>query len=68
MIAARIARRLARKVMKPLALRWNAWQLKKSREEVDYFESFRARLAQCEAEQHRRQVRLLRARNQIAGW
>ena len=66
--AARIARRLVRKLIKPVALWWNTWQIKQSRDDVDYFESFRALLAQKEQEQHLRQVRLQRARREIAGW
>ena len=68
MIAARIARRLVRKLIKPFALWWTAWQLKQSREDVDYFESFRALLAQKEQEQQIRQLLLTRQRNEIAGW
>jgi hypothetical protein len=67
-IAARIAQRLVRKLAKPIALAWNSWQLKQSREDVDYFESFRVMLAEKEAEQHIRQMRLTRQRNEIAGW
>jgi len=68
MNAARIARRLVRKIVKPVALWWTNWQLKQSREDVDYFESFRVLLAEKEHEQHVRQLRLTRQRNEIAGW
>lgn len=66
--AARIVRRLARKLTKPVALRWTAWQLEKSKDDVSHFESVRVYLANKEQQEALRQVRLLRRRNQIAGW
>lgn len=64
----RILRRLARKLTKPLALRWNAWQLDKSKDDVSHFESVRVYLAHKEQQESLHQVRLLRRRNEIAGW
>ena len=66
--AVRIARRLVRKLAKPVALLWTAWQLKKSRDDVAYLESLRAQFARKEHNEALRQVRLMRARNEIAGW
>lgn len=66
--AARIVRRLARKLTKPVALRWTVWQLEKSKDDVSHFESVRVYLANKEQQEALRQVRLLRRRNEIAGW
>lgn len=67
-VAARIVRRLARKLTKPVALRWTVWQLEKSKDDVSHFESVRVYLANKEQQEALRQVRLLRRRNEIAGW
>lgn len=64
----RIARRLVRKAAKPVALHWNALQLAKSRDDVAYLASLRAQFEQKEHNEALRQVRLMRSRNQIAGW
>ena len=64
----RIARRLVRKLIKPVALWWTNWQLKQSREDVDYFESFRVLLAKKEHEQHVRQLCLKMRQREIEGW
>lgn len=68
LLVARILRRLTRKLTKPLALCWNAWQLEKSKDDVSHFESVRVYLANKEQQEALRQVRLLRRRNEIAGW
>jgi len=64
----RILCRLVRKTIKPLRLAINAWQFKKTQEEIEYFASFRALLVEKEREQHLRQVQLQMQRNRIAGW
>jgi len=64
----RVVRRLARKLLKPIALAWNAWQLAKSRDDVAYLESLRAQFARKEHNEALRQVRLMRSRNRIAAW
>jgi len=64
----RVVRRLARKAVKPAALLWTAWKLKKSRDDVAYLASLRAQFEQKEHNEALRQVRLMRSRSQIAGW
>jgi hypothetical protein len=64
----RIARRLVRKLAKRAVLRWNSWQLAKSRDDVAYLASLRAQFEQKEHNEALRQVRLMRSRNQIASW
>lgn len=65
MTAARILRRLARRVTKPVRLWLTECQLEKSRENVSYFESVRALLAQKEREEVERQAQLAARRMAI---
>lgn len=62
------ARRVVRKATKPLRLWLNAWQYKRSEENVEYFESFREHLIEQQRRERFRQVKLQQQRNQIAGW
>lgn len=65
MTAARILRRLARRVTKPVRLWLTECQLEKSRENVSYFESVRTLLAQKEREEVERQMQLAARRQAI---
>jgi hypothetical protein len=62
---ARILRRLVRRATKPLRLWLTECQLEKSRENVSYFESVRALLAQKEREEVERQTQLAARRMAI---
>lgn len=65
MIAARVLRRLVRRAMKPVRLWLTECHLEKSRENVSYFESVRALLAQKEREEVERQMQLAARRMAI---
>jgi len=65
MTAARILRRLVRRVTKPVRLWLTECQLEKSRENVSYFESVRALLAQKEREEVELQTQLAARRMAI---
>lgn len=65
MTATRILRRLVGRATKPLRLWLTECQLEKSRENVDYFASVRALLAQKEREEVERQAQLAARRMAI---
>ena len=65
MTAARILRRLVRHATKPLRLWLTECQIEKSRENVTYFESVRAYLAEKEREEVERQTQLAARRQAI---
>jgi len=64
----RVARRLVRKLTKPLRLRIAAVQLATSTGNIEYFEAVRIEAARLIAAEHRRQVQIELQRRQIAGW
>lgn len=69
MIAAhRIARRLVRKLMKPLRLRLNAYRYEQSEQEIAHLENLRVAAIERLQAEHLHQVELQMQRNQIAGW
>jgi len=68
MIAARIARRLARKLVKPAALWLNARALARAEERAAHFMNLRSQVVPFELRERKRAVRLTARRNQIAGW
>lgn len=68
MTAARIARRLVRKLVKPAALWLTQRALRRAEERADYFLQLRAQVVPFELRERRRTVELTARRNQIAGW
>lgn len=68
MIAARIPRRLVRKLIKPAALWLNAWLYKQSEEHVDYLRALRLDFAARESRKRICQMKLQRQRERISGW
>ena len=68
MNAARIARRLVRKLAKPLALWWTARALKEAEDLADFYMHLRQSVAPMERRQCERQVQLVGRCNEIRGW
>lgn len=68
MTAARVARRLLRKIAKPVALWLNAQALRDAEERADHFYCLRVQSVPLEREERKRQIALTARRNQIAGW
>lgn len=68
MIAARILRRLVRKLAKPVALYLNDLQLRQSEEQFEHFQAMRGLLPQYERHEKLRQVQLIGRRNKIRTW
>jgi hypothetical protein len=68
MIAARIARRLVRKIAKPIVLWWTDRALKEAEDQADFYMHLRRSIVPMERQQRERQVRLIGRRNEIRGW
>ena len=68
MSAARIARRLVRKLVKPVALWWTGRALREAEDLVDFYSHLRRSVPPMERSQRERQVQLIGRRNQIRGW
>jgi hypothetical protein len=68
MAAARIARRLVRKIVKPAVLWWTGHQLRRSEVLADHYHELRSQIVPLELRERRRQVELTARRNQIQGW
>lgn len=68
MTAARIARRMVRKIVKPAALWWNARALREAEDQADFYMHLRRSVAPMERHQRERAVQLIGRRNQIRGW
>ena len=68
MTAARILRRLARKLAKPVALHLNDLQLRRSEEQFEHYQLMRGLLPHYEQHEKLRQVQLIGRRNQIRTW
>lgn len=68
MTAARIARRLVRKIIKPAALWLNDLQLRQSEEQFEHLQLMRGALPQHEQHEKLRQVQLIGRRNAIRSW
>lgn len=68
MTAARIARRLVRKIVKPAALWWNSQQLQRSEMLADHFRRLRTELVPLERREREQAVRLVGRRNEIRNW
>lgn len=64
----RIPRRWLRKLLKPLALRLNAWRFKRSEDEAYRLLVTAEALRNAGAREYRKQVRLMQQRRQIGGW
>lgn len=68
MIAARIARRLARKLIKPAALWWTTHQLRRSEVLAEHYGALRKELVPLERREREQTVRLAGRRNEIRTW
>jgi hypothetical protein len=68
MIAARIARRLVRKLIKPVALWWTARALREAEDLADFYEHLRRAAQPMERRQRERAVQLVGRRNEIRTW
>jgi hypothetical protein len=68
MIAARIARRLVRKLAKPAALWWTGRQLRRAEDRANHFMNLRAQVVPFELRERRRTVELKAQHNQISTW
>lgn len=68
MIAARVARRLVRKIVKPAALWLNARRLAVAEERAEHLMHLRAHIVPLERAERVRAVQLVGKRNQIRAW
>lgn len=68
MIAARLLRRLMRKITKPFALWWTLRQLDKTNQRADHFLNLRSEIVPMELRERRRAVQLTARRNHIQSW
>jgi len=68
MTAARIARRLVRKIVKPAALWWNERALREAEDQADFYAHLRRSVPPLERNQRERAVQLIGRRNTIRSW
>lgn len=68
MIAARIARRLVRKIVKPVALWLADFQIAEAEAQADHYMQLRGDLVGMESDMRVHTVRLIGRRNQIRTW
>ncbi|MGZ3349145.1 MAG: hypothetical protein ACXU89_09395 [Xanthobacteraceae bacterium] len=68
MIAARITRRIVRKITKPMALWWTNRQLAQAEERANYFMDMRNQVVPFELHERRRTVELTAKLRQIENW
>ena len=68
MIAARIARRLVRKLVKPVVLWWTDRALREAEDQADFYMHLRRHIADIEKRARVRTVQLVGRRNQIRSW
>ena len=68
MTAARIARRLVRKLIKPVALWWTARALREAEDLADFYMHLRRSVPPMERRQRERAVQLVGRRNEIRTW
>jgi hypothetical protein len=68
MIAARVARRLVRKIVKPAALWVTARALRRAEARAEHLMQLRRDIVPVERRERERAVRLIGRRNQIRGW
>ena len=68
MTAARIARRLVRKIVKPVALWWNERALREAEDLADFYMHLRRSIVPMERNERERAVRLLGRRNWVRSW
>jgi|GEM_PF-5273624 len=68
MIAARIARRLMRKLVKPVALWWNERALREAEDQADFYMHLSAHVVDIEKRARMRAVQLVGRRNTIRSW
>jgi hypothetical protein len=67
-IAARLARRLVRKLAKPAVLWWTGHQLRRSEVLADHYRALRDELVPLERREREHTVRLVGRRNEIQSW
>lgn len=68
MTVARIARRLVRKIVKPVALWWTARALREAEDQADFYMHLRRAAVPMERRQRERAVQLVGRRNEIRTW
>jgi hypothetical protein len=68
MTAARMARRLVRKIAKPVVLWWTDRALREAEDQADFYMHLRRAAAPMERRQRERAVQLVGRRNEIRGW
>jgi hypothetical protein len=67
-IAARIARRLVRKIVKPVVLWWTDRALREAEDMADFYMHLRRSVPPMERRQRERAVELVGRRNEIRNW
>jgi hypothetical protein len=68
MIAARIARRLVRKLVKPVALWWNERALREAEDQADFYMHLHRAALPMSRNYKERAVQLVGRRNEIRTW
>lgn len=68
MTAARIARRLVRKIVKPVVLWWTERALREAEDQADFYMHLRSSIVPIERRQRERAVQLVGRRNEIRSW
>jgi hypothetical protein len=68
MIAARIARRMVRKIVKPVVLWWTDRALKEAEDQADFYMHLRRSIVPMERKQRERAVELVGRRNWVRSW
>jgi len=66
--AARIARRLVRKIVKPVVLWWTDRALREAEDQADFYMHLRRSAGPMERRQRERTVQLIGRRNEIRNW
>lgn len=64
----RAPRRVLRKLLKPLALRLNAWRFSCSEHEAYRLQVTAEALRRASGKEYRKQVRLMQQRREVEGW
>lgn len=66
--AARMARRLVRKMVKPVVLWWTDRALREAEDQADFYMHLRRSIVPMERRQRERAVQLVGRRNEIRTW
>ena len=66
--AARIARRLVRKIVKPVVLWWTDRAIHEAKDRADFYMYLRRSAGPMERRQRERAVQLIGRRNEVRGW